>query len=278
MRTARIALRRHPAKPLQGIDTHAHVFSATAPAAAGARYRPAYAATLADWRSRWALAGITHGVVVQPSFFGTDNSEALAAVAADPGRLRAVAVVDPGFDGAALAALHAGGARALRLNIKSVPDYSAFASGDWLSLFARAHALGWHAEVYVDAGRLPEIAPAFEPSPIAVVFDHFGNPGTRAQAVDATFAAVARLAGSRPVWAKLSAPYRLGGADPVALAARWLQAVGPERLVWGSDWPWTAFEEQHDYGRLRESLDRWVGAARARAIVWDNAARLYGFA
>jgi predicted TIM-barrel fold metal-dependent hydrolase len=263
---------------LQGIDTHAHVFSATAPPVAGFRYRPAYAATLDDWRSHWASAGVARGVVVQPSFFGTDNSEALAAVAADPAHLRAVAVVDPGFGSEALARLDRAGARALRLNLKSAPDYAAFATADWLALYARAHALGWHAEVYVDTGRLPEIVPAFGPSPIAVVFDHFGNPGVTPRAQDATFAAVASLARTRPVWAKLSAHYRLGGADPAPLAARWIDAVGEGQLVWGSDWPWTSFEREHNYGKLRDALDGWVGAARARAIAGENAARLYGFA
>ena len=67
-------------------------------------------------------------------------------------------------------------------------------------------------------------------------------------------------------------------SDPAALARRWIDTVGEERLVWGSDWPWTRHESENDYGRLREALDRWVGAKRARAIVWDNAARLYDFA
>jgi predicted TIM-barrel fold metal-dependent hydrolase len=67
-------------------------------------------------------------VVVQPSFFGTDNSETLAAVASDPAHLRAVAVVDPGFREDALARLGEGGVRALRLNLKSAADYSAFAA------------------------------------------------------------------------------------------------------------------------------------------------------
>jgi predicted TIM-barrel fold metal-dependent hydrolase len=263
---------------LQGIDTHAHVFSAAAPPAAGFRYRPAYAATLGEWRSHWASAGIARGVVVQPSFFGTDNAEALAAVAADPVHLRAVAVVDPGFAGADLARLAAGGVRAIRLNLKSAADYSAYASEPWRALLERVHALGWHVEAYVDAGRLPEIAPAFLASPVTVVFDHFGNPGATREAQDATFAAVAALARTRPVWAKLSGHYRLGGADPATLARRWIDAVGERQLVWGSDWPWTNHERENNYGRLRDLLDGWAGAALARAIVWDNAARLYGFA
>jgi predicted TIM-barrel fold metal-dependent hydrolase len=176
-----------------------------------------------------------------------------------------------------LARLDAGGVRAIRLNLKSVADYAVFATPDWRALFARVHALDWHVEVYVDTGRLPEIVPAFRESPVAVVFDHFGNPGTAPAARDATFAAVSSLARTRTVWVKLSAPYRLGGADPAALAGRWIDTVGERQLVWGSDWPWTNHESGNNYGRLRDSLDHWAGAARARAIVWDNAARLYGF-
>jgi len=263
---------------LQGIDTHAHVFSATAPSVPGARYRPAYAATLGDWRSHWAGSTVTRGVIVQPSFFGTDNSEALAAVAADPAHLRAVAVVDPGFGDEDLARLAEGGVRAIRLNLKAKPDYAAFATGEWRALYRRVHALGWHVEVHVDTGRVPDIVPAFAGSPVAVVFDHFGTPGADPAAQDATFAAVASLSRGRPVWAKLSGPYRLAGADPAALAAGWMETVGGDHLVWGSDWPWTNHERENNYGRLRDALGRWVGAEQARALVWDNAARLYGFA
>lgn len=259
-------------------DCHFHVFSASAPAAAGARYRPAYAARLADWQARRGAAGLTHGVVVQPSFFGTDNAETLAAVAADPARLRAVVVVDPSFDTGALERLHAAGARALRLNLKGRADYAAWGSADWHGLYGRAHALGWHVEVHVDTGRVPDIAAVLGASPIAVVFDHFGTPGALPASQDATFASVASLARTRSVRAKLSGPYRLAGADPRALAARWLDAVGAAGLVWGSDWPWTGHEGGNDYRRLRGALDDWVGAERAPAILWDNAARLYGFA
>jgi len=264
-------------KPLQGFDTHAHVFSATAPAVAGARYRPAYAATLEDWRSRWGTAGITHGVVVQVSFYGTDNAEVLAALAQDPSRLRGVAVVDPSIGEAELSRLHEGGIRAIRLNVKSAPDYAPYASDAWKALYRRIHARGWHVETYVDTGRLPEIAPAFAGTPVAVCFDHFGNPGATHAQADTTFRAVAALAKEREVFAKLSAPYRLGGTNPASLAARWLDAVGPRNLVWGSDWPWTNHEHANDYGRLRSMLEDWMPAALRPAILWDNAARLYGF-
>lgn len=263
-------------KVVQGVDTHAHVFSATAPAVAGARYRPSYAARLASWRALWRPAGITHGVLVQPSFFGTNNAELLATIASDMARLRGVAVVDPNVTDGMLARLEAGGIRAIRLNLRGVGDLAPYLGTRWNSLFARIHARGWHVEMYLDPGALGRLVPAFAGSEIPVVLDHFGSPADL-QSLDLFFDAASVLAAERPVWCKLSAPYRLGGLDAQMLANRWLAVIGPERLVWGSDWPWTQHERGQDYLRLRESLERWVGSALAPAILWDNAARLYGF-
>src|SRR5437868_15328682 len=110
------------AKLSRAIDSHAHVFSADAPAVEGARYRPAYAATLQAWRAACSEAGVTHGVLVQPSFFGTDNREMLDNVARDREHLRAVVVVDPSFDAGALAQLARAGAVALRFNLRGIHD------------------------------------------------------------------------------------------------------------------------------------------------------------
>jgi predicted TIM-barrel fold metal-dependent hydrolase len=253
------------------------VFSSDAPAVAGARYRPAYAAQLSAWRALWPAAGITHGVLIQPSFFGTDNREMLAALAADAAPLRGVAVVNPRVDAATLTRFNALGVRAIRLNLKGVKDYGAFASPPWYGLFERIDELGWHIEVQVDSGRLPEIAAALDGPPVPVVFDHFGNPGRDEASIDATFAALQRLTETHEVWGKLSAPYRLESGEPQALAARWLDVVGPRQLVWGSDWPGTGHEGAHEYQRLRAELDKWLDASLAQAVLWDNAARLYQF-
>lgn len=263
---------------MPAVDTHAHVFSATAPPVAGARYRPSYAARLAAWRALWRPAGITHGVLVQPSFFGTNNTELLATIASDPSRLRGVAVIEPSVTEGQLKRLNAGGVRALRLNVRGIADLAPFATTRWNALFKRVHAMGWHIEAFTDPGALPRLLQAFEDCPAPILLDHFGSPGETPEAIDATFAAVRSLAESCNVGCKLSAPYRLGGADPQKMARRWIELVGPAKLVWGSDWPWTQHERGKDYQRLRESLDRWVGAPAARGILWDNAARLYGFA
>jgi predicted TIM-barrel fold metal-dependent hydrolase len=265
------------AKPARGVDCHAHVFSADAPAVANARYRPRYAATLEAWMAQWPSAGVTHGVLVQPSFFGTDNRELLAALSRAPDRLRGVAVVDADVDDRELRALDACGVRAIRLNLQSLEDYAVFGREPWSALFGRIAALGWHVETFVEAGRAVQLAAALWAARVDIAFDHFANPADDI-AGDPTFRALADLARDREVWVKLSGPYRLAGHDAAALAQRWIGVLGADRLVWGSDWPWTRHEGANDYGRLRGELDRWVGAERAHAILWDNAARLYRLA
>ncbi|HET7404390.1 MAG TPA: amidohydrolase family protein [Usitatibacter sp.] len=264
-------------KPPRGVDCHAHVFSADAPAVANARYRPAYAATLAAWMAAWRVGGITHGVLVQPSFFGTDNREMLAALRSEPGKLRGVAAVDPGVSDAELEAFGEAGVRAIRLNLSGVADYGALSRAPWTALFGRIAARGWHVETFVDAGEAPRLAAALAATSVPLVFDHFANPGTEPARAEATFAALARMSRERETWIKLSGPYRLGGADAAALAQRWIETLGVERLVWGSDWPWTRHEEGRAYVSLREELDRWVGNQRGPAVLWDNPCRLYRF-
>lgn len=263
----------HPA-----VDCHAHVFSAHAPSVPGARYRPEYPADLSAWQAQWTGAAITHGVVVQPSFFGTDNREMLETVGGAPKQLRGIAALTPIADAATLDRFDGLGVRGIRLNLRGVRDYAEYATPSWRALFDRAHERGWHLECFVDPGRINDITPALDATPIAVVFDHFGTPGNNATAVDATFAAASRMARSREVWVKLSGPYRLDGTPPRELAQRWLDAVGPDRVVWGSDWPWTGYEGEHlSYTGLRTQLDEWIDPSLSRAVLWDNPARLYGF-
>ena len=243
----------------------------------GARYRPTYAADLSAWRSRWAAGGITHGVVVQPSFFGSDNREMLDTIASDPARLRGVAVLPPIADRATLERFHGIGVRGLRLNLRGVRDYDEYAASAWRSMFTRVHELGWHVECFIDSGRMRDIAGAFDGTPVAVLFEHFGAPGRDRASVEATFEAVRRLARDRDVWCKFCAPYRLEGGKPEEHAARWLEVVGPSRIVWGSDWPFVGFEGDADFDTARARLAAWIDPSMEAAVLWDNAARLYGF-
>ena len=77
------------------IDTHAHVFHRELKLAPGRRYAPDYDAPLSLYLEQLDHNGMTNGVLVQPSFLGTDNSYLVDCLKQTNGRLRGIAVVDP---------------------------------------------------------------------------------------------------------------------------------------------------------------------------------------
>ncbi|WP_254601723.1 amidohydrolase family protein [Cupriavidus taiwanensis] len=280
------------------VDTHFHVFD-TGAAASSARYRPSYAAGLQDWHAAIGNLGEQgelgdlrdlYGVVVQASFLGTDNTALLAALRTMPGRLRGVAVVDPTVTDPQLSALQAAGVRGIRLNLYGDPGWQRIATAPWRALFRRIAALGWHVELHTHNGDggmvLARLDAALADAGVPVVLDHFGRPGT-AGISDAVFDAARDVRARRQVWVKISAPYRLAAPQhwPI-LAQRWREIVGDDRLLWGSDWPWTNHEALVRLDECRE-LAAWQGlpgerespgAAWSAALRWRNAAALYGFA
>lgn len=240
-------------------------------------------------------AGVTRFVVVQPSFYGTDNTVTLRAVAALGGNGRGVAVIDPArVTPAALSALAAGGITGLRINF-----YSTLAEqrgGSMLESFAAQAAVarrhGWHLEVIAPAAKLVAAAGLFAQSPVPVVIDHYGVHGGVAPGDD-TGQALLDLLRLPHVWMKLSAPYRCSDdplavrPDPAWLAAL-LDAAAP-RCVWGSDWPHTAPHGHQtggglplpyralDYQAVLGGILGMLPTDQADAILRHNPARLYGF-
>ncbi|MFZ9529805.1 MAG: amidohydrolase family protein, partial [Burkholderiales bacterium] len=55
-----------------------------------------------------------------------------------------------------------------------------------------------------------------------------------------------------------------------------LAHAGPERLLWGSDWPFAAFEDSMSYEQAIASFKQWVPDANTRRIIsGETALRLY---
>ncbi|MFX5494428.1 amidohydrolase family protein, partial [Acinetobacter baumannii] len=78
------------------------------------RYTPAYDVTVEEYLARLDAHGMSHGVLVQPSFLGSDNSYLLQAIARAPQRLRGIAMVDADIEDAQLQALQQGGVVGVR--------------------------------------------------------------------------------------------------------------------------------------------------------------------
>ena len=259
------------------VDSHFHVFAAQQ-AVLGARYSPSYAASLATWQAASQAVGVTHGVLVQTSFKGTDNAYLLAQLKQHPDTLRGVAVVAPSAGFAQLEDLHGLGVRGIRLNLAGQShDMTVWSAAK--PLWDAVLQLGWHVELRTDAGELPKVLAAL-PQALPIVIDHFGKP-EKASLRDETVVAVQRRStgGAPPnVYVKLSAAYRLKAElNAIDLAALWLGELGPLALLWGSDWPCTNCEAHADYQKLHGALEEWLGqdAGAVEAARSANAMRLY---
>jgi len=253
------------------VDTHFHVFNAGV-AIDQARYVPQYTASLPNWTAHAQAVGVTRGVCVQPSFLGIDNSLMLSALDANPEMLRGVAVVAADIHPDELKALHTRGVRGIRLNLAGlahdIPEWTR-AERVWQCL----HDLSWHLEVHTDMGALPEVL-AQLPTDMPLVVDHMAKP-SEAQTTDATIRTLVRRAETNPTHIKLSGAYRLGGVDAASLAHIWLHELGPQALLWGSDWPCTNHEQLAHYPSLLGQLQSWVGADNLDTVLSHNPQRLY---
>jgi len=264
------------------VDTHAHVFRQGLPLTAARRYTPDYDASLADYLALLDSHGLSHGVLVQPSFLGTDNRYMEQALQAEPQRLRGVAVVDEQTREDELRRLAGAGVMGMRLNLIGlpVPDLS---SPGWRRVLQTANTLGWHVEAHIQAARLPELLPALLAEGCQVVVDHFGRPDPALGTADPGFRYLLRQADSGRVWVKLSAPYRNWNADDCAsqgraAAAQLLDAYTADRLMWGSDWPHTEHRHAASYPAAVQWLDAWIDdPVQRRAILADTPLRLFQF-
>jgi predicted TIM-barrel fold metal-dependent hydrolase len=242
------------------VDTHAHVFEAGVAATANPRYVPTYAARTEDWLALLDTHGVAQGVLVQPSFLGTDNSRMLAALAQYPARLRGVAVVDPThLSRGHLAELWAQGVRGLRLNVMGQSLAASVQATQTLAeaMAGCADGNAWHLELHHEADVLGACVGAaaqrLAGTSMGLVVDHFGRPGPNG--VDCPGQLALRQAGEQlPVWVKCSAPYRCRPEGLSEVAQALWRDLGAGRLLWGSDWPWTQHESGHRYADAQNGV------------------------
>jgi 2-pyrone-4,6-dicarboxylate lactonase len=279
--------------PPNSCDSHVHVIGPKGrfPLAPAHRYTPkdAVAAELAAMLARLDMQRV---VLVQPSFYGTDNACMLDCMAQMPGS-RGVAVLAPATPAAELDELHAQGVRGLRVNIATAggaPVKSIKAGITAAAGLCERH--GWHVQVFVGADTIEPLAPFLKSLPVDTVFDHFGliAPGI----IGEPLRALSDLLENGKAWVKISGAYRIA-ADPndprIGPLAQALCKANPERIVWGSDWPHTPRHDLHNGGSdaelpfqtidtrgLLDLVPRWLeDNALLQRVLVDNPARLYDF-
>jgi predicted TIM-barrel fold metal-dependent hydrolase len=238
------------------LDAHAHVFQQNLPMVSDRRYSPVADARINDLVTLLTEHALAGALLVQPSFLGTDNdyllqSLAQAAELAPEQRFFGVAVLDADFNGPDLQLLDRNGIIGCRLNLMGREEQ--FRLEHWRSVLASVDDLNWHVEVHARAAYLPDIVRQLAPVVRTIVVDHFGLPAySTSGPVLPTWIADKS---AECLMVKLSAPYRfLPRSAAAAMAGQCRDLVsyleselGANNLMWGSDWPWTQFEDSVSY-------------------------------
>jgi predicted TIM-barrel fold metal-dependent hydrolase len=277
------------ATPWIAIDAHFHVIAPQDefPQHPERSYTAAEA-PLQRWRDTLGPLGVTRGVVVQPSFYGTDNRVLLHALAEGGGDLVGIAAVEPEVSDAELAALVRAGVRGVRMAYFEAGDSRRMGGFVMLTralllLAPRLRHHGLHLQLLTDSRLLSGIAPFLREAGMPVVLDHMGRAPAALGADHAGIDAMCALLDEGWLWVKLSGAANISqqpGWDDAGAVHRRLLAANPERLVWGSDWPHT---RSHGPTVRTEALwQRFLAwtpdAAERRRVLQENPSALYALA
>jgi len=224
--------------------------------------------------------GFTRAVLVQPSVYGTDNRCMVDTMRSGEFEFRGVVVVDPDISDAELKALHAAGARGVRINAASSTPGLRMEHAPKLA--RRLGPLGWHLQFFINLTQTPNIVHDIARLPIPCVIDHFGHVHAEEGVQGPGFQTLLELARFDHVWFKLGGGYRVSKLPPpfedVAPLAQALMAQAEYRCVFGTDWPHPNVKRMDDDGDLADALTLWVPDERQRhKVLVENPARLYQF-
>jgi L-fuconolactonase len=168
------------------------------------------------------------------------------------------------------------------------PMVQDIADDDWLlrdELAAALACLARHRLVFdalVLPRHLPRLAVVADRHPdLAIVIDHLAKPPVAAGGREPWARDIAALAGRPNVTCKLSglvteAAPNWTAADLLPYAAHVLSCFGPDRVLWGSDWPVVNLAGGYSaWWQASETLLAALPAAQREAVFGDNARRVY---
>ncbi|PJC87029.1 amidohydrolase [Vibrio sp. HA2012] len=265
---------------ITGIDTHAHIFRTDLSLVANRRYAPQYNALPESYLNNLDSYGLSHGVLVQPSFLGTDNSYIISVVKENINRLRGVVVVEKDITDEELDEMNKSGIVGIRLNLigKELEDYS---SVEWQNFFRKIAKRNWSVEIHRSIEDMDKILPDILKSGVDIVIDHFARAESVIDAGKPSHRMFLALLRGNPIWIKLSGTYRTNST--VEQARSMIDVLrdaygSSDYFLWGSDWPHTQFEDQVSYEQQYKIMEEIIVDPNERKkILIDNAARCFNF-
>lgn len=246
--------------------------------------------TTADLRPALDRNAIDATVVVQTIAVAEETPELLALAAGDP-HVRAVvgwtSLTDPGIADRLAELRERPGGPALvgiRHGIQDEADPEWGARPDVRRGIKAVGAAGLAYELLVRPDQLPAAVRTVRDLPdVRFVLDHAGNPVVGADGLKPWTALLTELAGCPNAAVKLSGLVTRTGQDPAAALRPYadvlLTTVGPDRLMYGSDWPVCLLAAGYDEVLgVAETLTGGLSAGEREAVFGGTAARWYGIA
>lgn len=267
------------------VDCHFHVIGSAAefPLHSSRGYTPPEA-SVAAWRAPLAPLGFTHGVVVQPSVYGTDNSALLAALSEGGGDLVGVGAATGAIADDELDALASAGVRGLRFahfepgDARALPGFVPVS--ELRDLGPRLRERELHVDLFTDTRLLGGISRLLSDARVPVVIDHMGRTPSALGVAHEGVAQLREMLEEGWCWVKLSGLANVSDQAPAYENARpmheWLVDNFSERLVWGSDWPHTRpHAKQPVSSVIYDRFIAWTPETKQRSILLDNPRVLY---
>lgn len=269
--------------PVGACDSHMHIFDPRfAPSSHWTRQPPE--ATVATYRKLQERLGTSRTVVVNPSTYGVDNACTLDALRQLGSSARGVAVVNPDVSDAELDNLFEQGVRGLRVNFVSPQSWGETTPAMLTTIAKKAARLNLHIQVFAHSEQIVAMASVLENLPTRLVIDHMGLIDPARGTGDPAYSVIRRLLDCGNTWVKLSGVYmRSQEGEPSCRDAsdlgRALIKAGPDRMVWGSDWPHTTQpKESVNDANLLDVQRSWCPSDEVMdGILVKNPALLYGF-
>jgi L-fuconolactonase len=245
-------------------------------------YRDVHAA---DWQAQSHPLGVDGGVLVQAAPTVAETQFLLALAEAHPAVLGVVGWVDLLASDApaqiARLARHPK-LKALRPMLQDIADPDWILNPALAPAFEAMVAHGLVFDALIKPVHLTRILALAQRRPgLAIVIDHGAKPDIAKALWQPWADDLARIAAQTAAVCKLSGLLTEAGAAPAPDAARrWAQHVlacfGPQRVLWGSDWP--VLELASDYAAWWHEVQALLvdsSAAERAAVLGGNAARVY---
>ncbi len=279
--------------PAGACDCHTHIVGDTAkfPFADPRPYTPE-AASVAEMRSLHRALHTDRVVIVQASFYGTDNSCMLDAIKQLGPGARGIAAIRDTTSNAELDELHRQGIRGIRTRLDGMGSDPAALRQQFKAAIDRIRDRPWHVElVTTQLSQIEAIKEEVMASTVPVSIDLGSQAALGAH--QPSFDTFLSLIHAGKTYVNVAGPYGVAKDEPeypdAAPSVKALIAANPQRITWGTNWPHVSrlagkkvteitpglpVDDALDFNRFAG----WTsGGAQLKLILVENPARLYGF-